>query len=385
MVKRVDANADWLVWDTMRGIVTGTTQSDPMLYPNEEYAESSTIYRMDLTSRGFKITSSNGAINENGGKYIYMAIRRPDPLVGKPAEVGTDVFAIDNDTNANPDFLSNFPIDFAFIKSTGTGNWFQSARLMQGSRMYINSQDAESTGQSWCRFDWGDPDGWSTGNFTPTEYSWMWKRDAGFDVVAYTGNGITEGQYLPHNLNAVPEMIWCKSRTQGSSYWGVYHFGLNGGTNPHSWRVNLHNTNPQTGTSFWNHTAPTSDMFSVGNNGWVNGSGDLYIAMLFTSVTGISKCGYYTGNGSATERTITTGFQPRFLILKNINGYNNWFVLDTVRGWASGADQTLSFNNDAAQYAGENVGQPTSTGFTITNALANFNESGSTYIYYAHA
>jgi len=386
MVRRVDANADWLLWDTMRGIVTGGTTSDPMLYPNEESAESTTIYRMDLTSRGFKITSSNGAINQNGGKYIYMAIRRPDSLVAKPAESGTEVFDIDNDTNVNPDFLSNFPVDFAFIKTAnGTSNWWQSARLMQGNRMFINTDAAESQGQGWCNFDWGDPDGWSTGNFSANEYSWMFKRHAGFDVVAYTGNGLTQGQYLPHNLNAVPEMIWCKSRTQNSSYWGVYHFGLNGGTSPHSWRVNLHNSNPQTGTSFWNHTAPTSEWFSVGNNGWVNGSGDLYIAMLFTSVTGISKCGYYTGNGSATERTITTGFQPRFLILKNINGYNNWFVLDTSRGWANGADYTLSFNNDAAQYSGENVGQPTSTGFTITNALANFNENGSTYIYYAHA
>ena len=384
MAKRTDANADWLVWDIMRGIVTGGTTSDPMLYPNEEYAESSSIYRMDLTSRGFKLTSSNGAINANGGEYMYMAIRRPDPLVGKPALVGTDVFAIDNDTNTNPDFRSNFPVDFAFIKSTSTGNWFQSARLMQNNRMYINTAAAESTGQSWTIFDFGDPDGWSTGNFSANEYSWMWKRHAGFDVVAYSGDGESGGQYLPHNLNAVPEMIWCKSRTQGSSYWGVYHFGLNGGTNPQSWRVNLHNANANVITSFWNATPPTSEMFSVGNT-WTNSSGEMYIAMLFNSVAGISKVGYYTGNGSATQRTITTGFQPRFLILKNADGGNNWFILDTVRGWANGADYTLTFNNDAAQYAGENVGQPTSTGFTITNALANFNESGSTYIYYAHA
>ena len=166
--------------------------------------------------------------------------------------------------------------------------------------------------------------------------------------------------------------------------WGVYHFGLNGGTNPQSWRVNLHNGNANVITSFWNATPPTSEMFSVGNT-WTNSSGEMYISMLFNSVAGISNVGYYTGNYSATERTITTGFQPRFLILKNADGGNNWFILDTVRGWANGADYTLTFNNDAAQYAGENVGQPTSTGFTITNALANFNENGSTYIYYAHA
>ena len=181
-------------------------------------------------------------------------------------------------------------------------------------------------------------------------------------------------------------MIWCKSRSQSSSYWGVYHIGLNAGngSGAESKRVDLHDNGAEVNSSFWNHTAPTSEMFSVGNT-WTNSSGEMYIAMLFNSVAGISKVGYYTGNGSATQRTITTGFQPRFLILKNADGANNWFILDTVRGWANGADYTLTFNNDAAQYAGENVGQPTSTGFTITNAVANFNENGSTYIYYAHA
>ena len=70
---------------------------------------------MDLPPRGFKITSSNGAINANNAIYSYIAIRRPDPLVGKPAEAGTEVFAIDNDTNVNPDFRSTFPVDYAFV------------------------------------------------------------------------------------------------------------------------------------------------------------------------------------------------------------------------------------------------------------------------------
>ena len=383
MVKRVDANADWLVWDSMRGIVTGGTQSDPMLYPNEEYAESTTIYRMDLTSRGFKITSSNGAINANGGNYIYMAIRRPDPLVGKPALVGTDVFAIDNDTNANPDFRSNFPVDFAIAKKAGdTGDWSQSARLMQGFRMYLNdTSSAEASGQSWANFDWGDPDGWSTGNWATNVYSWMWKRHAGFDVVAYEGNGLTGGQYIPHNLNAVPQMMWIKTRTQTSGYWGVYHFGLDGGTTPQSRRMQLQNSNAESITSFWNHTPPTSEMFSVGNN-WTNSSSELYIAMLFASVTGISKVGYYTGTGSAT--TITTGFQPRFLIVKNITASNNWFVLDTTRGWGSGDDSYLKIDTTSGGGTFD-FGEPTSTGFTLASGDGAYNASSNSYIYYAHA
>ena len=384
MAKRVDAGADWLIWDIMRGISTGGTQSDPMLYPNEEYSESYSIYRMDLTPRGFKITSSNGAINANNAIYSYIAIRRPDPLVGKPAEAGTEVFAIDNDTNVYPDFRSTFPVDYAFAKeivSNGTG-WWTSARLIQGNRLYINEQSAQAAGSTWCNFDWGDPDGWSTGNFQSTVYSWMFKRHAGFDVVTYRGTGTP--MYVPHNLNAVPEMMWVKSRTQNNSYWGVYHIGLDAGNsqaNPENWRINLHNGSAETQTSFWNNFTPTSEVFSVGNS-WTMGNGEDYIAMLFTSITGISKVGYYTGNGSSI--TITTGFQPRFLFVKNIQGSQDWYVLDTTRGWGAGNDKHLSFNTTAGQGDWE-FGTPTSTGFSFPSGNGGFNGSNESYLYYAHA
>ncbi len=191
-------------------------------------------------------------------------------------------------------------------------------------------------------------------------------------------------------------MIWTKGRNGGSGYWGVYHKGLNGGTNPWNYRLLLNDTHPESDgggsytTWYWNDTAPTATHFSVGEISNSNANNTNFVAMLFASANDadgnpISKVGSYTGNGSATSRTITTGFQPRFLVLKNTQGYNNWFVLDTLRGWVSGIDQTLSFNSTNPNYGGENVGHPVSTGFTLNNALANFNENGTTYIYYAHA
>jgi len=384
MAKRIDANADWLVWDMMRGIVTGGTQSDPMLYPNEEYAESTTIYRMDLTPRGFKITSSNGAINENGGKYTYMAIRRPDPLVGKPAESGTEVFAIDNDTNSNPDFRSNFPVDFAFAKDTAaTGGWWTSARLIQGSRLYLNTNQTESTGQSWTNFDWGDPDGWSTGNFNTTTYSWMFKRCAGFDVVTWTGDGVS-GRGIPHSLAKIPEMIWLKRRDGTARNWPVYHKGVDGGSSPQEYTMwlNLDNAE-QDETDIWNDTSPTSIDFTVGNSVNVNESTAMYIAFLFASVAGISKVGSYTGSGSTV--TVTTGFQPRFVIIRSTSGSRNWCVFDTTRGWAAGNDQELNINKTDAQGGNNDRGAPTSTGFTVETGNSDTNASGHNYIYYAHA
>ena len=106
--------------------------------------------------------------------------------------------------------------------------------------------------------------------------------------------------------------------------------------------------------------------------------------MLFASVEGISKVGSYSGTGSAGH-VITTGFTPRFLIVKAATTTSDWSVFDTTRGWASGNDKQLALNSDAAQVTSYDYADPTSTGFTINITGNAMNGSGETYIYYAHA
>ena len=107
--------------------------------------------------------------------------------------------------------------------------------------------------------------------------------------------------------------------------------------------------------------------------------------MLFASVDGISKLGYYTGDSSQVV-TIETGFQPRFIIMKRTDSTSSWYVLDTTRGWATLAgdnDKLLMLNNDTAQSDYE-FGDPVSNGFRLNgNVLGN--QTDSKWIYYAHA
>ena len=178
-------------------------------------------------------------------------------------------------------------------------------------------------------------------------------------------------------------MIWVKRRETSGSHWRVYHKGLNGGTNPEQYRLLLDsNGQEELGSTLWNDTAPNSNVFIVGSNNDVNSASGSYIAMLFASVDGISKCGFY--DGSDSELTITTGFQPRFVILKRVSGSDPWFVLDTTRGWGSGNDQYLQLQATDAQ-TGYDFGAPTSTGFTLVGNVDSFNANGQQYIYYAHA
>jgi hypothetical protein len=70
LIKRTDSTGDWYVWDTARGMVSGT---DPSLLFNSTAAEvnANSVY---TTGVGFQIVSTAAGINASGGTYIYLAI-----------------------------------------------------------------------------------------------------------------------------------------------------------------------------------------------------------------------------------------------------------------------------------------------------------------------
>ena len=141
-----------------------------------------------------------------------------------------------------------------------------------------------------------------------------------------------------------------------------------------------------TGSDKWNDTAPTSTHFTIGNSNSVNENTHTFIAMLFSSVTGISKVGSYTGTASQLQLR-GLGFTPRFLLVKRVDGTGNWVVFDTTRGWGSGDDKKIFINSNAAQTT-QDVGDPVSSGgggFDLYSGNDDFNNTGLSYVYYAHA
>ena len=380
LIKSATQNGEnWAIFDSMRGIVSGG--DDKYLYANSNGLEN-TYDLIELTPTGFKCVRDDGTTNRNGETFIFCAIRRPDGYVGKPAEAGTDVFAMDAGAGSStiPNFDSGFPVDFTVNKSkTASEDWYACNRLMAKKFLQTSNNSSEGAVAS---FNFDSNVGWNSySGFNSNYQSWMWKRGAGMDLVTYDGDGVV-GRPIFHSLNKIPEMIWIKRR-DSSGTWIVYHHGLNGGTNPWEYSCQLSETHAEADTDWsLNDTAPTSTVISLGNDNWVNGSSATYITMLFASVDGISKCGYYDGSNSA--QTITVGFQPRFIIIKKTNAASEWVVLDTTRGWAAGNDNYLQLDSAAAQ-ASSDMGAPTSTGFTVNAGVGAINDGGKKYIYYAHA
>ncbi len=388
LIKRTDANEDWTLYDSMRGITTG--DDDIQFKINRDYDDITGIQRMSLIANGFKIVSNDGDINQSGGNYVYTCIRRSDGYVGKPADAGTDVFDIEfgSGGSANPAFIGGFPVDFAInreLYSSGTTNPtsagnYTGARLTGQSWLATHDNSSEQTGVTDWVFD--SNTGWSK-NYPSNYISWMWKRHAGMDVVTYKGDGVTTGRDIPHSCNSVPEMIWVKKRNS-STYtdWIVYHVGAG---NTKYLRVSQ-NVAAATTINTWNNTTPTATHFTIGQSPEANNNGDDFIAMLFSSVDKISKCGTYAG--SSSDVTVTTGFQPRFIIIKRTNAASHWAVYDTRRGInssGSGGDYLLYTNDTNAQTEETHI-DLSSTGFTVkTGAWVAINSDGNDYVYYAHA
>ena len=398
MIKCTTASENWILFDVMRGIVTGGNDGkDAQLSPNTSGSEVTNNYALEVTPTGFKLSQDQAHINSSGNSYIFTAIRRPDGYVGKPLELGTSAFAMSygNGSSAGPCFDSDFAVDFALRKIYGSiDDWWNVNRLTGKKYLKTNGDDSESNHND-NLMDYND--GWGAGSIGSGMQSWMWKRHAGLDVVAYEGDGVN-GRSIAHSMNDVPEMMIVKRRSS-SEDWTVYHTGLNGGTNPYTRLMTLNSTASEvdmtsTPEKVWKST-PTSTHFEIGSHDRVNTDGEDYLALLFSSIDGVSKIGSYTG--STSNLTITTGFQPRFILIKGYDSNSNgryWIVMDSLRGInPSGNTDYLFLNQSSAQNS--NGPEPfisgiSSTGFTLlagkgdTNASfpGNFTRS---YIYYAHA
>lgn len=250
--------------------------------------------------------------------------------------------------------------------------------------------------------------GWETGKSGIDYLAWCWKAGGaassnsdgsqtssvsanttyGFSVVTGTQSANNTTNTYGHGLGAEPKMIILK-RTNGSEDWYVYHKEL-GNTS----RVQLNsNAAVTTGSGVWGSTTPTSSVFTIQSFN----AGD-FVAYCWSEVSGFSKFGKYTGDspsGQTNTVTVTTGFKPKFILIKRVgNGsdgdtsYGGWGMYTStttnqvmancsaaegIRGNCSGTSNlrtSVSFNDD---------------GFSVSTPWYELNDHNVEYIYAAFA
>jgi hypothetical protein len=279
-------------------------------------------------------------------------------------------------SGSDPSFSADFPVDFAFWKTTPvSSDFYASSRLSQGRRLRLNTSGGESN-QNGHTFDYMD--GWlDLGALSSSYQSWMFRRAPKFfDLVAFEGTSSSAAHTVNHNLGIAPDMVWIKRRDSTSS-WNVYH---NDGSTERKLYLE---TNLQ---SFSNNL-----LSSITDTSFVVDGGRLdpadYLICVFGSIDGVTKMGSYTGNG--TSQNIDCGFSngARFVIIKRTDSTGDWELYDTERGINASNDSHLKINTGASNFNSADTIDPYSAGFGVNKDGSDdrSNANGATYVFYAIA
>jgi len=220
--------------------------------------------------------------------------------------------------------------------------------------------------------------------------SWSFKKtEKFFDCVKYTGNSVN-GRAVAHNLGSVPAMIIIKNLDVDNK-WYVW---IKGFANDDFLYLNDDFEKNRGGAYAYLTANPTSTTVTVGSDGSVNQNTKEYIMYLFGDEAAfgdagdesIVKVGTYTGNNGSQE--IELGFEPQFVMVKNLSVVAEWCIFDNMRGFIvspanSGDSTALSPNTNAAEVANTRI-HPSATGFGFSSEPhPRANQNGNTYMYMA--
>jgi hypothetical protein len=325
----------------------------------------------------------------------------------------TKLYSGNNSTNAiTLDGSENMQPDWLWIKCRSNADSSQIVDSVRGTNA-LRSDDthaeADISGNGFTSYDSdgftlnGSNGGGNVNNSGRTYVAWNWKagtsftndasstgigsidssgsvnETAGFSICSYTGTGSVAT--IKHGLSTIPNVIITKSRANTEN-WGVLHSGIN---TDYQTDYLILNTNAGSGDSaeYYNDTAPTSSIFTVGTADATNDAANM-IAYIFSERKGYSKFGSYTGNGNADGTFIYTGFKPAFIMYKNTARSISWLIHDNKR---------LGYNPDNdEQHPDTNAADGTddradilSNGFKIRESSNLMNVSGEVVIYMAFA
>ena len=358
----------------------------------------------------------------------------PTPAIFKGKEHVNTIAYTGNSTNRSISGFGFSP-DWVWVKKRegGTNRSHQLFDTLRGAQQTLHSDgtgDSHSNGNRLSSFD---SDGFSIGTsggddgINPSGadlVAWAWdagsstvtnttgsisaqvraNATAGFSIIKYTGNG-TQFATIGHGLGVKPKSFIIKEMSGGTTTnWRVYHEGLNDGSSPEDFNLQLNDTDAEDNRFDFADTAPSSSVITLGNHVSVNANNEEYICYVFSEVPGYSAFGKYVGNGGAGTGKdgayIYLGFRPQWIMVKRASASENWCIWDDVRN-SSNPTGSPSINEnpngrilrpDSNTNEGGNVTGSSghaidfmSQGFLCRTGESKINSNGSRYVYWAFA
>jgi len=314
--------------------------------------------------------------------------------------------SITNDGN------SDMQPDWVWIKSRSNASWHSLQDSSRGATktLFTNTTNAEITyTDAQTSFDsdgfslGADASGGSVNVSSRTYVAWQWKanggttvsntdgsitstvqanQDAGFSIVTWAGTASTAT--IGHGLGVAPKFMIVRARDKGvPTSWIVFH--KDGSTSDDDYFILQGTFAKGTQAGLWNNQYPSSTVFGVANDFWVNSASTNYIAYCFAEKQGYSKFGSYVGNGNDNGPFIYTGFKPAFVLTKGTT-VSQWRLYDSARSPNNVNINRLFPYSSSAEATDTDAGiDMLSNGFKIRGSGGDYNASGTTYIYMAFA
>ena len=374
----------------------------------------SAVGEVNFGQRAFKYT--NAGTNRPAAEYKSMCTQNlPDTFTGSatgtlnnPSKFFDAIDYIGNE--ASQTLTPDFNPDLVWLKSRDAGNHHGIWDRHRGNLMRLTSDyDYASTSRSnTTTFNSTHAIVGSSADYNQDDHkniAWLWdsgtatatNTDGDHDVElranSTAGIAIGVSEYdstdsvdtIATGLNAPVEFAMVKNTEIGDN-WRCYHKDL---STPNSRYLRLNTDDSEITSTMW---STSNTAFGINGAGLVGaGANQDIIAYMFTSISGFSSFGKYTGNDSTNGPFVYTGFKPRWIMIKNSgSGYTkHWHIYDTARDSFNEVNKALFANeaNGGYTYEGANDARPIdilSNGFKIRESDSNIN-TAITYIYAAFA
>jgi len=340
---------------------------------------------IDDPSAYFQAETYTGAGANTSVTFSGNSDLQPDFLWIKNRTAGYAHFVVDSNRNISYEQnSSNAP----YLETNSTAaennnqNWMQSVNtdgFTTGISEHINS----NFGSSFVAWAWKCNGGTTSSNTDGTITSTVQANiDAGFSIVTWAG--ANSAATIGHGLGVAPKFIIVRARDKDvPTSWVVFH--KDGSTSDDDYYILQGTFAKGTQAGLWNNQYPSSTVFGVANDFWVNSASTNYLAYCFAEKQGYSKFGKYVGNGNTDGPFIYTGFKPAFIMCKRIDGAgNSWDMHDNARDPFNPSGRTFYADTAGAELTGNNV-DLLSNGFKQRDTSGNRNGNGLTYIYMAFA
>lgn len=325
---------------------------------------------MGLNEKFFKTSAVDNTRNfatvlysgDGGNKSISTVGMKPDLVWVKQRTSPSRNHIISNSISS-----ANITNSLAFTSSNNNEREYTGG---EASGTYIRSLDSNgfsvgssnftgASGEDYVAFCWRAPD--SETNTSGTINTTVKKNvDAGFSILTYTGasNATADtsnnggGYYsVGHSLGVAPALVIVKKTNSGGDWYvGGTALGSTGANGNHL-VLSTSAAIASESNILWGG-AQTFNATTFGLGGWdvVNRNGDSYVAYCFADITDYQKIGTYNGTNGVGTNTISTGFEPSFLLVKNVSAGNSWNIFDNKRSPSNNREISLFANLSAAEF-----------------------------------